>query len=72
MTNTKKTTTNTNDKQTTKKTTSEGFLGDSVINPVADAYELLVRVQQLVARGKVLGGGGQECVCRVYMYVHIY
>lgn len=33
----------------------KGFLGDSVINPVADAYELLVRVQQLVARGKVMG-----------------
>lgn len=31
-----------------------GFLGDSVINPVADAYELLVRLEQLVARAKVL------------------
>jgi len=31
-----------------------GFLGESVLNPVADAYELLVRLRHLVARGKVL------------------
>lgn len=32
-----------------------GFLGDSVLNPVADAYELLVRLRQLIDRAKVLG-----------------
>jgi len=31
-----------------------GFLGNSVLNPIADAYELLVRLQQLIARGKVI------------------
>lgn len=34
----------------------QGFLGPSVPNPVADAYELLVRLHQLIARGKVLAG----------------
>jgi len=32
----------------------KGFLGDTVLNPVADAYELLVRIRQLVARCKVM------------------
>eukprot|EP00438_Fugacium_kawagutii_P001855 Skav217731 [mRNA] locus=scaffold3421:4355:10802:+ [translate_table: standard] len=31
-----------------------GFLGESVLNPVADAYELLVRLRQLTSRIKVL------------------
>eukprot|EP00913_Durusdinium_trenchii_P024375 g22884.t1 len=31
-----------------------GFLGSSVLNPVADAYELLVRLRQLTSRIKVL------------------
>jgi len=31
-----------------------GFIGDSVINPVADAHELLVRLEQLIPRSKVL------------------
>merc|ERR1712203_867335 len=31
-----------------------GFLGDSVLNPIADAYELLVRLQQLNSRAKVM------------------
>merc|ERR550537_191090 len=36
----------------------KGFLGDSVLNPVADAYELAVRLQQLIARIKVIGDAG--------------
>eukprot|EP00931_Biecheleriopsis_adriatica_P072731 TRINITY_DN47146_c0_g1_i1.p1 TRINITY_DN47146_c0_g1~~TRINITY_DN47146_c0_g1_i1.p1 ORF type:complete len:680 (+),score=196.20 TRINITY_DN47146_c0_g1_i1:106-2145(+) len=39
-----------------------GFLGDSVLNPVADAYELLVRLKQLTSRIKVLQGA--SCVSR--------
>merc|ERR1719210_1524025 len=31
-----------------------GFIGNSVLNPIADAYELLVRLQQLIARAKVM------------------
>ena len=31
-----------------------GFLGHSAFNPVVDAYELLVRLHQLVSRAKVL------------------
>jgi len=32
----------------------QGFLGSSSVNPVVDAYELLVRLQQLVARARVM------------------
>jgi len=32
----------------------QGFLGSSSVNPVVDAYELLVRLQQLVARIRVM------------------
>merc|ERR1719421_860389 len=32
----------------------KGFLGVTVLNPIADAYELLVRLQHLVARAKVM------------------
>lgn len=35
-----------------------GFLGESVLNPVADAYELLVRLRQLTSRIKVLHMAG--------------
>ncbi|CAK0821972.1 unnamed protein product [Prorocentrum cordatum] len=31
-----------------------GFLGDSVLNPIADAYELLVRLQQIISRARVM------------------
>jgi len=31
-----------------------GFLGDKVLNPVVDAYELLVRLEQLVSRARVM------------------
>eukprot|EP00928_Gymnodinium_smaydae_P018352 TRINITY_DN16990_c0_g3_i1.p1 TRINITY_DN16990_c0_g3~~TRINITY_DN16990_c0_g3_i1.p1 ORF type:complete len:656 (-),score=54.86 TRINITY_DN16990_c0_g3_i1:190-2157(-) len=34
--------------------TFSGFLGDGVLNPTIDAYELLVRLQQLVARAQVM------------------
>lgn len=36
----------------------KGFLGDSVLNPVADAYELCVRLKQLIARMKLIGDAG--------------
>jgi len=36
----------------------KGFLGDTVLNPVADAYELLVRLQHLIARAKVIANAG--------------
>jgi hypothetical protein len=32
----------------------KGFLGDEVLNPVSDAYELLVRLRQLLGRVRVL------------------
>jgi len=37
----------------------KGFLGNSVLNPIADAYELLVRLRQLVARAKVMANASQ-------------
>jgi hypothetical protein len=36
----------------------KGFLGDTVLNPIADAYELLVRLQHLIARAKVMANAG--------------
>eukprot|EP00927_Polykrikos_kofoidii_P056756 TRINITY_DN50834_c0_g1_i1.p1 TRINITY_DN50834_c0_g1~~TRINITY_DN50834_c0_g1_i1.p1 ORF type:complete len:808 (+),score=128.77 TRINITY_DN50834_c0_g1_i1:63-2486(+) len=38
--------------------TFRGFLGQSVLNPVVDAYELLVRLQQLLSRLKVMSDAG--------------
>jgi len=35
-----------------------GFLGDSVLNPFVDAYELLVRLEQVLARVKVMADAG--------------
>lgn len=35
-----------------------GFLGESVLNPVPDAYELLVRLKQLTSRVRVLRHAG--------------
>lgn len=32
-----------------------GFLGHSVLNPIVDAHELVVRLEQLVARARVMG-----------------
>jgi len=37
-----------------------GFLGDSVLSPIADAYELVVRLQQLTARAKVMAAAVED------------